>query len=326
LNDFEAVSFLLAGLGTDYGSFVTSVTTRVEPLKLDEIYGHLLAHEQRIQHQLSSLDVSLAGANFAARGKSPRGGRGSRFSSDRGNHHYTHGSSHSNSYPHRSRGRGRGSFSSPRPVCQVCNKPGHIALDCYQRFNSNYQRDSSAPMQALMASSHPMDDQTWYPDSGASHHITSDLANLNLKAVDYGGSDQLRVGNGTGLSIHHIGNTRISTPTSPFTLYDVLHVPQIKKNLLSVHQFTKATNTYFEFHPFHFLVKDRTTGTPLLQGQNSHGLYSFPSFSASNKSAPPTALVGERTSVPGWHSRLGHPAFRVVRISSSNNNRHKSFF
>ena len=72
-------------------------------------------------------------------------------------------------------------------------------------------------MQALMASSHPMVDQTWYPELGVSHHITSNLANLNLKVLNYGGSDQLCVGNGTRLSIHYIGNTRISTPTSHFT-------------------------------------------------------------------------------------------------------------
>ena len=87
LNDFEVVSFLLAGLGTDYDSFVTFVTTHVEPLNLDEIYGHLLAHEQHIQHHLSSLNVSLVGANFAAIGKSPRGGHGSRFSSNHLNCH-----------------------------------------------------------------------------------------------------------------------------------------------------------------------------------------------------------------------------------------------
>jgi len=79
-----------------------------------------------------------------------------------------------------------------------------------------------------MASPQALVDQTcWYPDSGASHHITSDLANLNLKAEEYTGSDQLRVGNGTGLSIHHIGNAQLSTPTLPFTLYNVLHVPHI---------------------------------------------------------------------------------------------------
>jgi len=48
---------------------------------------------------------------------------------------------------------------------------------------------------------------------------------------------------------------------------------QIMKKL--VHQFTKETNTYFEFHPFHFLQKDEVTGTTLLSGLSSHGLYSI---------------------------------------------------
>jgi hypothetical protein len=309
LNDFEATSFLLAGLGTDYDSFVTSATTRVEPLTIEEIYGHLLAHEQRIQHQLSSLDVSLAGANFAAKGKPPRGGRGTRLSSGRS---FT-GRGYAHSPLLRGRRRTTGFSSSSRPVCQVCNKPGHIALDCYQRFNPNLQRDSPSNSQAFMASPQALADQTWYPDSGASHHITSDLANLNLKAEEYTGSDQLRVGNGTGLSIHRIGNAHLFTPTLPFTLYNVLHVPHITKNLLSIHQFTKATNTYLEFHPFHFLVEDRATGKPLLRGRCNHGLYSFLSLSASNNFSQPAAMVGERTSVSGWHCRLGHPTFRVLQ-------------
>jgi hypothetical protein len=48
LNDFESVSFLLKGLGSEYDPFVTSVTTRVDPLSIDELYGHLLAHEMRL--------------------------------------------------------------------------------------------------------------------------------------------------------------------------------------------------------------------------------------------------------------------------------------
>ena len=51
LNDFEIVSFLLAGLGSDYDSFVTLVTTRVDPLSIEDLYGHLLAHEFRLEHQ-----------------------------------------------------------------------------------------------------------------------------------------------------------------------------------------------------------------------------------------------------------------------------------
>ncbi|KAH6820218.1 hypothetical protein C2S53_003454 [Perilla frutescens var. hirtella] len=43
----------------------------------------------------------------------------------------------------------------------------------------------------------------WYPDSGATNHITYDLGNLNM-AGDYQGGEELQVGNGTGSS--HQGN------------------------------------------------------------------------------------------------------------------------
>jgi hypothetical protein len=48
LNDFELIAFLLAGLGSNYDSFVTSITTYVTPMTLDDLYGHLLAHEHRL--------------------------------------------------------------------------------------------------------------------------------------------------------------------------------------------------------------------------------------------------------------------------------------
>ena len=45
LHDFELVSFLLAGLGPDFDSFVTSVKIRADPISLEDLYGHLLSHE-----------------------------------------------------------------------------------------------------------------------------------------------------------------------------------------------------------------------------------------------------------------------------------------
>ena len=55
LNNFEIISFLLTSLGSEYVSFVTSVTTRVDPLTVDELYGHLLAHELWLEHQQHQL-------------------------------------------------------------------------------------------------------------------------------------------------------------------------------------------------------------------------------------------------------------------------------
>ena len=49
LNDFEIVSYLLAGLGPEYDPFVMSVTTCVDPFSFDEPYGHLLEHKNRLE-------------------------------------------------------------------------------------------------------------------------------------------------------------------------------------------------------------------------------------------------------------------------------------
>jgi hypothetical protein len=166
-------------------------------------------------------------------------------------------------------------------------------------------------MQALLATPQQTQDSNWYPDSGATHHVISDLANLNLHADEYHGSEQIRVGNGKSLPIKHIGTTQLSTPTTTFHLNNVLHVPDISNNLLSVHKFTNDTNTFMEFHPSLFRVKDLASRRLLLQRLSKHGLYPFPSLS-NKRSFFPRALIGERTSFTNWHSRLGHPAFKIV--------------
>ena len=119
------------------------------------------------------------------------------------------------------------------------------------------------------------------------------------------------MGNGKSLPIKHIGTTQLSTPTTTFRLNNVLYVPDISNNLLSVHKFTNDTNTFMEFHPSLFHVKDLDSRRLLLQGHSKHGLYPFPSLS-NKKSFSPHALIGERTSFINWHTRLGHPAFRIV--------------
>jgi hypothetical protein len=154
LNHFEMVYFLLAGLGSEYDPFVTFVQTRVEPLPIEELYGHLLAHELRLDYHNTAIDLSVSGADVASRGPSS-------FRSYRGGRGHSHGSSGHGSPPrqsprfNRSKGRGfpstgRGS-SSNRPLCQICNKIGHLAINCYSRFDNTYSSDTSSQMQAYLS-------------------------------------------------------------------------------------------------------------------------------------------------------------------------------
>jgi hypothetical protein len=266
VSDSEFTASLLGGLGPEYDPFVTSVTTRVEPLSMNNLFGHLLAHEARIaqHHQMDSLFPT---ANIATRSSNSHRGRSRTFPRSssqafrsRGRAHQLHAArSQSGPTGHHSNIRPNNSMGSPRfsphvgsrPICQVCGKMGHSALNCYHRFDQAYQA-AGPNLTAYTATSSYSRDLNWYPDTGATNHVTSDLNNLSLHSEAYDGPDELQVGNGTRLAIKNIGISKLS---SLFTLRHVLHVPKITKNLISVQKFTADNNVSMEFHPSCFLLR-----------------------------------------------------------------------
>ena len=157
----------------------------------------------------------------------------------------------------------------------MCKKPGHIALTCYHRFDHSFQ-GVPPNMTAFVAGPPSQFNANWYPDSGSTNHLTLELNNLNLHAEEYQGLDQIRVGDGIGLDIKHIGSSKLLISSTSFPLKHVLHVPDIQKNLVSVSQFTRDHDVFIEFHANYFCVKDETTGRLLLRGRCEHGLYPFP--------------------------------------------------
>lgn len=50
MHEEEIVSYILCGLGSDYDSVVTSVSTRMDPVGLNELYAHLINYELRVEH------------------------------------------------------------------------------------------------------------------------------------------------------------------------------------------------------------------------------------------------------------------------------------
>jgi hypothetical protein len=274
LSDYQLVSFFRSGLRSEYDPMVASIQTHSRPYNLDDLYGLFLSHELRIAQNQPAVDLSHGSANYATNSSSHcsnnNGGKGS------GRNNYGPGRGSFSNSQRNHRGRGCGRNNSNRPVCQVCHKPGHAALTCYHRFDNSYTAESSQNTHALYASPHAASDLNWYSDSSTTQYLTNDLANLNVCVEEYTGSKSIRVGNGKSLSVTHIGTTQFSTPNSTFLLNDVLHVPQISKNLIFVHKFTNDTNTFMEFHPSLFNVKDLDLGKLLVQGVSKDGLYPFP--------------------------------------------------
>lgn len=85
-----------------------------------------------------------------------------------------------------------------------------------------------------------------------SNHITVDLTNILLHS-DCNRGEHLDNDNGNILLVTHIGSTSISTNFIQFKLIDILHVPAIYHNLLSLNQFTKDNKYHFILINTHFL-------------------------------------------------------------------------
>lgn len=187
---------------------------------------------------------------------------------------------------------------SSRPTCQLCHKIGHTAPNCWQRLDHSSTQNSPQAA-AFLVTAKDSPDYEWYHDTGYNHHVTNELANLNVRADAYDGPDQIKVGNDQGLRILHTGTATLPSSNHNFCLSSLLHVPQIGKNLISVNKFTRDNGVFVEFHPNSFFVKDLHPQKLLLQVPSRNGLYPWPpSHPSFNK---PIANIGEKVPMDDWH-------------------------
>ncbi|KAH0773189.1 hypothetical protein KY290_010326 [Solanum tuberosum] len=153
----------------------------------------------------------------------------------------------------------------------------------------------------------------WYPDSGASAHMTNNPSTLTSH-TPYSGSSQVMVGDGTLLSINSTGSSILPTTSKPLVLKNVLYVPSLAKNLLSIQRLCADNNCFIQFTDSDFFVKDKKNNTTLLCCNNTGSLY-------------PICIVSSRSSnfglfasvVPAstWHQRLGHPGHQSLRSQTN---------
>ncbi|GJU24329.1 putative RNA-directed DNA polymerase [Tanacetum coccineum] len=152
-------------------------------------------------------------------------------------------------------------------------------------------------------------------NTGANSHVTPDLEAMDNSEAYYD-DDALHVGNGKGLPILHISSSKVYSPQKTFSLKNILHVPEISHNLLSVQNFCHDNDVFFEFHTSYFVVKDESTHTTLITGPSKHGLYTItlPQLKSINK----VSFSAARASPTICHRRLGHPHQRLLHSILSN--------
>jgi len=204
----------------------------------------------------------------------------------------------------------------------------HLTLCCWQRYDTDSNNSINSNATEFFASTNEffepsilgapsmVTDPHWYPDSGATHHLTSDF-NAFTTNSNYNGTEDVKLGNGSGTPIAHIGSATYITPYNNIVIHlnQLLHVPNMTKNLISVSKFAKDNNVFFEFYSDYFLVKQQDTNRIILQGKLKYGLYVFPPFT--HKLKPTVCNISVNfvcSKFQPWHNRLGHASYNTVNI------------
>ncbi|XP_071680324.1 uncharacterized protein [Lolium perenne] len=224
LTNRQLVSYILAGLGSDYNALVAALGVATTPITLSLLFSHLHAYDQR-QLMLNGPSppefetsanaatrqwLPRSGNTNSARNRGDRGDRGDRADrGDRGERrdfrrddrpfYQGRGGGRGPSEGGRGRGRGRRRTTPWVDVtCQICNKEGHPAKDYWSRYSEDDDYGDKE-IHAVYGV-----DTNWYQDSGATHHITTELNNLTFRDT-YKGSDRVNTANGQGYSPRHKG-------------------------------------------------------------------------------------------------------------------------
>ncbi|MFS7965824.1 putative RNA-directed DNA polymerase [Helianthus anomalus] len=153
-------------------------------------------------------------------------------------------------------------------------------------------------------------------DSGAFNHASYDQSFLHGLS-EYGGPDEIVLGNGKTLPISHIGHTSIPTNSRSLQLKNVLLVPNLRNNLVSVAKLCKTNKVSVEFFPFHFFVKDLRTGAHLMQGVNINDVYYAPNFIPQSPKQINSSSTFSK-SLLSWHHKFGHPSIKVLKALLNN--------
>ena len=151
----------------------------------------------------------------------------------------------------------------------------------------------------------------WIIDSGASNHMTT-LSSLFKTYSPCSGSEKIRIADGT---FSTIAGKRDITLSKNIDLKNVLHVPKLTYNLLSVRKICTDSHCSVKFFNTHCVFQDRTSGKMIGSAKIMDGLYYFEN-NFKNKEAQGLSgmsYVPVRDQIMLWHKRLGHPSFQYLR-------------
>uniref|UniRef100_A0A2N9I242 Integrase catalytic domain-containing protein n=1 Tax=Fagus sylvatica TaxID=28930 RepID=A0A2N9I242_FAGSY len=179
IDNEELLHIILKGLPKEYAPFASAIRTRDGILSLEKLSVLLQTEEQSMKEAMEIQVTTEEEAEIPSNEAEEEDPITSL-------HHSLHiSNSNQNQAPYQQQNQNQASpqARSERPICQICWKQGHYAIDCYHRMDFAYQGKNPTMKLAAMASAsntqHTQSAESWLTDSGASDHITANANNLS---------------------------------------------------------------------------------------------------------------------------------------------------
>ncbi|KAG8503616.1 hypothetical protein CXB51_001792 [Gossypium anomalum] len=207
----------------------------------------------------------------------------------------------------------------PDAVCQHCKKKGHVERVCkekgrpgqnqpqYKNEEARVAKDSNDHEEQVFAVScsagQKKGTKGWLLDSGCTNHMSPDAT--IFKTLDRSCKTKVKVGNGQFIKAEGKGDVLICTPTGNKVIPNVLLVPEIDRNLLSISQLLeKGYSVVFKGQKCQ--ITD-LNGSSLMTVTMSDKCFEV-NWSGDSHSAHVASTEGTKL----WHQRLGHAKFKSM--------------
>ncbi|KAG8481838.1 hypothetical protein CXB51_027155 [Gossypium anomalum] len=296
---------LLCSLPPSYSTFRDTILYSRESLTVDEVYDSLTSYN-KMKHLVVKPDSQGEGLIVRER-------QDQNADDDRGR---------TQERNHRGKSKGRSKSSNRGKTCNFCKKKGHIKSECYKLQNKikreaanqkGKQPENSGKAdvvedysngELLVASVNDSKvSEEWILDSGCTFHMSPNRDWFTTyKIVSEG---VVLMGNNASCKIAGVGTIKVKMFDGVVrTLSDVRHVPELKRNLISL---STLNSKGYRYTAESGVLKISKGSLVVMKGQRKiTKLYVLQGSIVTGDAAIASSSLSDDDITKLWHMRLGH--------------------